>query len=455
MKKGSITVFSSLIMMLVLSVVFVLLEGARTQAMRQILEYQTEAALEGVFGNYSSVLWKEYHLLATDRNDMEELLIRQGNARQSKKEDGLNLLQAEVDEVHTIGMTLLTDGNGTAYLNSITAAMEQTIGFGIAKELFGQYEAAKVLMEESAWSDRWMEEGLSQELSKDEPNPMEEMKQLQSAGILELLMEDTSALSRNTVNRSMLVSKRNLQQGISPQIYETGWLDKILLQQYLLSYMSSYANPDTERALVYELEYILGQKSSDIENLKTVVSEILMIREVCNFLYLCSDPTRSEEASVMALALAGVSANPFVIETVKMGILAAWALGESVLDVRALLQGKRIALLKSAESWTLQLSNIGLVKEGMNCAKESKDGLSYQDYIGILMLFQEEQDVAMYTMDVQEATMRKQSDNDGIHLDDYLIQSEVEMIYNYHTVFYSGAEAWISKIHTTANYSYN
>ncbi len=80
----------------------------------------------------------------------------------------------------------------------------------------------------------------------------------------------------------------------------------------------------------YELEYVLGGKRNDADNLKIVVSELLAMREPLNMASLTASSQRQSEAMALAVTLAGVSANPAVIEAVKYGILVAWAFAESV-----------------------------------------------------------------------------------------------------------------------------
>lgn len=454
MKKGSITVFSTLIMVLVASVLFVLLEGTRVQEIKRISQLQTDLALEAVFADYNALLWREYKLLATDSTDMQETLISYGNARAGASENGLNLLQTRVENISTTQLTLLTDGNGDVFRKAAAASMGEVLGFGVAQEIFNQYEVVKDLVGTSSWNAGWIELGASQELSFEGVNPLNIAKILQGMDILSLVLPNTTALSNHNVPIEGLVSNRTIAQGVSSSIAKVNWMENILFQQYLLKYMSNYLNPKEERGFAYELEYIIGGASSDVENLKAVVSQLLFIREIINFLYLTLDQTKYEEASLLAFVLAGISANPVVIETVKLGLLTAWAFGESVLDVRALLQGKKIPLLKSADTWTLGLENMGSIVEKSFSAKESKWGLSYSDYLGVLLMFQQDESLAFHAMDAQESTLRKQLYTSEIYLDRFLVQAAVEMRYRYYPVFYRGYLPWGNQINTKSQYGF-
>lgn len=125
----------------------------------------------------------------------------------------------------------------------------------------------------------------------------------------------------------------------------------------------------------YELEYVLGGKRNDVDNLKIVVTESLAMREPLNMASLTASSQRQSEAMALAVTLAGVSANPAVIEAVKYGILVAWAFAESVLDVRTLLSGGKITMIKSDADWTSNVHMIPELLSGWSVAKDCSQGL--------------------------------------------------------------------------------
>ena len=161
----------------------------------------------------------------------------------------------------------------------------------------------------------------------------------------------------------------------------------------------------------------------------------------------------------MALLWAGATASPVFIEVVKMGLLTAWAFGESILDVRALLAGKRIALLKSETTWTTELENLGTLSTGFSMSKESDWGLNYQEYLGLLLLFEEEQTLAMRSMNLQEATIRRMDGNSAFGMDQLVIEARARITYSYEPIFpflqvlYS-RNGWKRSISGTGKYGY-
>lgn len=438
MRKGSISIFTLLVMILVASVLFVLLEATRCQEIRRLSNLQTQLALESAFANYNPVLWEEYEVLGCDVSQLERHVFERANCKADTSLRGLNLLRFGVQDFETKEYTLLTDGGGAVYEQAVASSMKETLVYGMAKELFNQYEVIKRLEKESNWSPLWLINGLSQELPEVEitiENPMKEAVGIQNKGVLELVVDDMRMLSDKSLNLKELVSHRTLAQGKSPIIPENEWLDKVLLQQYILQNMSNYCSQIQHPGMAYEVEYVIGGKGSDIENLKYVVNRLLLLREMTNFLYLTSNAAKMEEAGVIALALAGTSVNPVVVEVVRMGIVAAWAFGESVLDVRALLQGKKIPLLKSASTWTLEISQIASVTKGYFTAKECENGLSYQQYLGILLLFLQDNELSMHAMDMQEVALRMHERNGSFRMDEILVQAKLEIDYFTFPVF--------------------
>ncbi len=478
-QKGSITIFSLLAMLVVMTTIFSFLEMSRFQELKRLGELQTEIALESVFANYSSYLWENYHLLGCNLSQMESIMTEVGNGRYDKNTERTNLLLFQVQDVEVQEYTLLTDGNGAAYIHAVAGYMEEHILYETAKEIFSQYEAINDLKKSSTLDmsniDKALEEMKKVEVSEGESNqeieksvdntrrgksigsskkqevsfsnPLEEIKQVQEAGILELVLEDTSGLSDGSFSLSEAVSNRRLATGNS-HIEETDWLDKVWLQQYLLMYMSNFCNNKEGHSLSYEMEYLIGGKDNDCDNLKVVVTELLGIREMANFLYLMSDVKKVGEARALATALVGVSGNPLLIEVVTTGLLTAWAFGESILDVRSLLQNKHVPLIKNASLWTLELENIGEISQGYLTAKEGEWGLSYENYLAMLLLFQSEKILAKRGMDMQEATLKQLYGND-IQLDQFMISAHVRVTYIYSAVFSS-----LEQITTDMNWTY-
>lgn len=468
-KKGSITLFSLLALLLVTAALFALLEGTRLQEMRRLAFLQTQLALESAFANYNNCLWENYHLLGADSLSMQEILDKGANGRAG---NGMNLLSLAAEEVEVKENTRLTDGRGKVYMKCVASYMKENFVYEVGKEAYSHFEAIKQVLDSNQVNASNITDALkaiekleqekipkSAGLSMGGKEVLETAKEWMEKGLLNVVLLDTEELSeaREEFNNGLL--KRTLDQGIQSEEYVSTWTEKLLLRQYLLNYMSSYVTPKENRALAYEIEYLLGKKDNDVENLKITVEKLLMVREAANFLYLISNPVRMSQAEGMALVLIGASANPILIEAIKIGILTAWAIGESVLDVRALLEGKKIALLKNEENWTLDFSNLSELANTKLMATDCVLGLGYEEYLGILLLFENEQALAMHAMNLQEATIRIQTQDFEFCMDSLLTQAKAKIRYSYKPVFpflqiINAEKRWRYEVSTEELYGY-
>lgn len=474
-QRGSVTLFAIMSMMLIASVLLTLLEGARAIEIRRLSELQTEKALESVFANYNAALWKECSLLGSDQTKLEQILRTSANGKWDSKETDLNTYVFQVDTLEVKSYTLLSDGDGKVYAAAVSEYMKDNILYESAKQLYSHYMAMKSLEETSGFDFSILEKALKgiKEAQKEsakkeekvkairagkqpEKNPIEVIAELVDTGILSLMVKDIEKLSDSEINLKDTISKRALLKGKNSEIPQTDWLDRVLLQQYLLTYLSNYEKAEGENALSYEVEYLIGGKASDKGNLRAVAERLLSLRASSNLVYLLSDKAKIAEANAIALAIAGVSANPVLVNVVKLAILTAWAYAEGVLDVRAILIGKKIPLLKSKDTWTLELKNIGKITEGFWTAKESELGVGYEGYLGILILFKAEKELGMRAMDMQEFRVRQINGYEGFQMDQQVVNVKAKITYKYAPIFSDLKKLgqWNYKVSTEASYGY-
>ena len=161
-----------------------------------------------------------------------------------------------------------------------------------------------------------------------------------------------------------------------------------LLGEYSLRYFHSYHKKDDDKSIPYsgangmEVEYLIHQRKSDYANLSAQVLSLLAFREAMNFIYIMKSPEMREEAKAFVTAFLAVTLNPIVIEVFTLFVIGIWAFAQSLIDVRQLLDDKRVPLMHSEESWRLSLSHLltfNINEEGGD-ENQGKHGLSYQDY---------------------------------------------------------------------------
>lgn len=496
--RGSMTVFAALSIMLVASFLFVLLEAAHQQQLRRVAQMNTSLVVESVFSNYCSPLWEKYQILALDNGMTEEqepFVSWEYYAADLSKESlsqrgfirGTNHLRMDTKCAEFVAYRMLTDEDGRAYIKTISDYMRNTIGQQAIEKLAAEYQQlsgmdisdkpddtalagadnaiaeARRLEEEKAKKEE-EERKKAQEAAKKakatkkadkkaekkakkkagteageraiEPaeNPLEIIKNLWHQGTLSLVLKDAKAVSNMKEDGSDAVSKREKYTGIGLEPIQTDATDTLLFTEYLLDHFACYTSGDAAGTLAYELEYLLCGNEKDQSNLSETVQRLLAVREAANLAYLAADASKQELAYSVALSLAGVTANPGIIYAVKCGLLAAWALAESVLDVRALLSGDKIAIIKNSAQWTSDLLHLGSVFSSFGTATNCQNGLSYQRYLGFLLMMQA-QKVSYRAMNIQEHVIRSKEGFEDFCMDHLVIDAEIAMNYSSHTIF--------------------
>lgn len=231
-------------------------------------------------------------------------------------------------------------------------------------------------------------------------NPIQWMKDVKENGIFAFLMPEED-ISHKEIELSDSVSKRKLQEGTITESERADASQKMLFHLYLSSNFSDVTGNAREHALDYEMEYLIAGKSSDKANLTAVVNRLLLLREAANMVYLESNPQKQQEALAIAAMLTTAFGQPELAEPVKHGILAAWAYAESLSDVRILLDGGKVSLVKTDEQWHTQLSSLSSsVME--NNGKQQQNGLSYEGYLQVLMWTVSDEKLAERAMTLME-----------------------------------------------------
>ena len=404
---------------------------------------------------------------------------------------GANHLRMDTKCAEFVAYRMLTDEDGRAYIKTISDYMRNTIGQQAIEKLAAEYQQlsgmdisdkpddtalagadnaiaeARRLEEEKAKKEE-EERKKAQEAAKKakadkkankkadkkaekkaekkagteageraiEPaeNPLEIIKNLWHQGTLSLVLKDAKAVSNMKEDWSDVVSKREKYTGIGLEPIQTDATDTLLFTEYLLNHFACYTSGDAAGTLAYELEYLLCGNEKDQSNLSETVQRLLAVREAANLAYLAADASKQELAYSVALSLAGVTANPGIIYAVKCGLLAAWALAESVLDVRALLSGDKIAIIKNSAQWTSDLLHLGSVFSSFGTATNCQNGLSYQRYLGFLLMMQA-QKVSYRAMNIQEHVIRSKEGFEDFCMDHLVIDAEIAMNYSSHTIF--------------------
>lgn len=446
--KGSLTIFAALTIMLVAQLIFVLLEGARYCEAGKIAVIRGRELTESIMAQYCKPLWDEYHLLALDGQNSGEYLECTSSGL------GKNLLNSELTNISMEGYVLLGDQAGAVYTAAVSKYMKENLIYEEAQLIYSYYMSLKDIRNYDTANALSQQQGEKASMKND----LEDVQEIKAGGLLELVLGDDASVSSCKIQNDR-PSRRAIQTGTDCAFVNNEWLERVMLCQYFSSYMSSYSNIKENHHMKYELEYILGGKDNDRDNLEAVAYQLLAFREAANMLYLATDSVKDKEALAVATAIAGASVNPLVIEAVKLEIIAAWAYCESILDLRTLFHGERISLMKSNATWTSGLTGMKEILVSEAKAKPVKDGLGYREYTSVLLMFAGDGTKAYRAMDVQEATLRDMMGYENIRMDWMMESIRLNISYKYQPIFGSmvnlikGPNVDLSKIVETS-YSY-
>lgn len=412
MVKGEITVFLSMVFLLLLTLVGAVMESVSIQVLKNEKRAASGRAMESVFAEYQTKLLENYDIFAVEGT------YETGQWSEENILNRLTFYGAENIESDIEKIQYLSDSNGQAFYEQAAEYEKEKYGVDAIESLTGglsvwkdQKESAEKYEEENTKTsvelDALLEEA-EQELPE-EDNPIESVSKIRTGKILETVIPRSFVLSSKTIDSSGMPSKRSLNSGWGSFPENTSkTASPIFFNLYLLDKFGCASDESKDRALDYELEYLLAGKASDAENLEAAVKKILLIRFGPNYGYLCTDAAKKAEAETLAAGLCTLLTVPGATELVKQAILLAWAYGEGVMDMRSLLSGRRVPLIKSKETWQLPLTGLmtlggdGDINEGKDC----ESGYTYERYLQMLLLLEKKESLAMKALDLIETNLR-------------------------------------------------
>lgn len=439
---------ATLSILLITGLLFTLVEAARFQEQMKVIQVCADTTIESLFANYNRTLWEQYELLTfnldTNPEELSELYLQ---SMLEPEHTSYNLIKAKVTDTELENLLLITDRNGNVFESAVASYLEQNIGSELyerAHEYANRFSVDEDTDSQlshliDAGQDELNRNEVSNLHAKDQSasaeNPMESVQWFRSQGILRYVMPDDKQISEKTISDSNSLRKRTLQYGDSDEEIDSTVMTETAAFYYLITRLSNFRNTSSGRALDYELEYVILGNSSDAKNLEGIVNRILLIRESLNFTYLMTDQRRCAEAETLATILSAIMLTPEATEVIKMGILAAWAYAESVVDVRTLLAGQKVELYKNSAVWTTNMLNFYDALYGNLKVSDQSNGLGYEEYLAGLLFVTEKEARIMRTLEVMEQTVRLTEADSAFQMDRCVIDTMLTLNYQYVFLF--------------------
>lgn len=455
--EAYLTIYLAMSMTVMLSLCLTLIEGVRCNAIRLETECITDIGLNSIMAEYHRELLEQYNLFAIDSSYGTAMTGKANTERHLRKylecnlslEDiflsdwwyrdllGISLTNLELTKV-----SILTDEKGNTFRRRAAEAAWDDAELALLEQLtewvrvvksnqleerdiagekqeidrkIQEYDGTLVQISENGWSQAKIE------------NPTKGLEENRRKGILKLVIEDTDAVSTNAISSQNLIAAR-MKQGITSignMIYGGAGnterkidtiTENFFFWEYLLSYMGHFGREKENSALEYQLEYLISGEENDTDNLKNVANRLLILRETANAIYLFSDSEKCMEAELVATAVAALLMVPEIEKLLEVSLLLGWAYAESLYDVKTLLAGGKIPLIKDAGSWHYGLQN-ALKTERINSSSDKGEGLSYQDYLRIFLACMNQETLTGRAMNMVEADIRMTPGNGKFRLD--------------------------------------
>lgn len=470
--RGSITVFLSLTIIMIISLVLSLVEVVHYTGTDYLCDAVADIGTESAFADYCRPLLEEYGILAIDGGYCDSQLnlgrlesrICEYVRDNIDPEGGANFMRAKGYDVEVLEYGVLTDSKGAALIkeaaieaaygipddliNSWKERGDKIIGENLDKSSIEEYlkesnkslsDAQKNGLPEGSEGEI-IESNLTDEEEKsleELGNPIDIILEWKSKALLGQVIKNTGSISNEAISGNDRPSNRvsaNWEHGKSLTVSGT---ERILFGEYLRQKLSTYRHDRNHKGLKYEWEYVISGKDSDMKNLEATVTKLLLLREAENLASIAKDGAKQATALSIAVAICGPLAIPAVIEPVKWGIIAAWAYLESVLDVRLLLSGGRVPIIKSNMEWT---SNILALPTYVNpdvLAKNVNTGLSYEDYLMLITMTQSLGNLGLRTLDVMENSVRKWEYYSEIRMENFIYEGRFAYRYEVNPIFAS------------------
>lgn len=464
MRKGYLTVYLSLSLGIILSLILALTEWARVNAMRMQIECVADTAASSVLAEYHRQLLEQYELFFVDTSYGTNMAVYANTEAHLKDymehnfslkglttiQNYRDILKLSTGNVSIRAATVATDENGIGIKRQAVLYEKDKIGLSLIEDVMNNLQTVTEYEEESGNIEEQrqnVEEELNELIRQTEENmppeteiietengleeievkpkitrdnPADLVNATRGFSILELVVRDRNAISYQRITPSNYVTGRQLHAGNGRQegvAYPDSLVENILFHEYVLDKCSRYTGVLDKSLLKYQVEYIVAGKDSDEENLKSIINRLLLIREAANVIYLLSDSSRMAEIETVSTVLSLVCMVPEAEPLVRYSILFAWAYVESIQDVRDLLDQKRVPLVKSSGTWKTKLLNMTEYQQHWSQGGNEGEGLSYDDYLRIFLCMTNEDTVTMRLADIMEMDIRQTSGNENFRMD--------------------------------------
>lgn len=442
---AQLTVMAAMVLMVVISLITTCIKSSLQSGYYTVVKQSCRLSEESVFASYNNQLLKDFNIFALNKSDiLNNKLCSYINENISSYSPNISLSDCAFNT-----FSYMTDNEGYGVEEQIVKAMEYGMYSGVFDKESKYIRCGENISEAQAYSEQFngdnanLKKELADMLEQSDDGDMQyedrqkeqintslnavwQLYEYLKSGICETVTEgrisnkyiEIQELADEYIKSRDIsfINKDVIKRSIEASGNEDTLKKNVLSTEYVAKHFICYTDTspgDNDRAgssalLDYEMEYIIGGEHNDRENVYKVINQLSVIREGVNLSYLISSQDKMSEAYMLAAALVGVTGCDLAVRLVQYIIVSIWAYAESMVELRKLLAGETIALIKNRDNWILQLSS--LVDEKLNLqslinnitsyeAVNNKveengrdNGIGYKEYLKLLIMYMNKSD---------------------------------------------------------------
>ncbi len=371
-KKGSSAVFLMVILASLISITLALIYSSRQESIKSYADAVINLAGDSIMSEYDYHVQKEYGLFLIKGTD--DLLSQ-------KLRNYINYSLKDMGDVNIESV-------------KVSAAGYSIADVGLVKEQIMEYmkyaETAGVMKE--------FVYGKEQQAPSQESRTLRHGPTIASLPSAKLPSKSLTALAESIADKT----------GDIEGAFASG-TENYLLNRYILTHFNSRNHGQYDNHFFQnEVEYVLGGELSDRKNEKRVEMALKAMRFPLNLAHIYADPKKREALMAMAQVMTPGAA---AIAT-QTALASTWAYAEADNDVELLWQGYKVPVVKAEENWAMDLDSAVEGIFGGTAKPAVEKGYCYDEYLQILLFFQDENTKLARILDLIQINMRKNYNSD-------------------------------------------
>ena len=460
--EGYLTIYVALSLTVMLSLCLTLIEGARRNSIRLEAECILDVGMNSIMAEYHRELFQQYNLFYIDSSygsaypsyynteaRLKYYLEQNLDIEKIPYVDFVykDLLGMKLKDVWLKEVALATDLDGKLFQKQAAAAIWDDSGMQLMENVMDwvqtidtngllerNIEAEKQAVDEQLAAYHGTEKKLEDNtwITVEIANPTQHLNDMRAKGVLRWVLPEGTIISGQKADLSQYISARRkrgkINQGNPWQTEAVTPLESVLFHEYIIRYSGRYGALKEGSLLQYQTEYVIAGKDKDEENLKNVAMTLSGLREVANVIYLNNCPPKLDAVKIVAKVLAYAIFTPEAEELFKASMIMGWAYLESIYDVKVLLAGGKVPLMKEDKDWHYDLDSI-FTTVNMEVKDKHQKGMAYQDYLRVLLYLGNQEKIAFRFMDLIEMDIRATEGNEAFRMDGCIESIGVQAVF--------------------------